>query len=290
MRDGRHPEPYTVIAARGCGGGRWAPLHHAGMVAALRRGAGAAGQETAGRLAIPCADRQRGPCVGPGAVVGRGVAFVGATGGTAVDHEGQHPADGALFHRAARDRRACTARRPPENQALLDTLAAADAVYIAGEAESHCVLETVEDIVARSSVAAGPLEEGASACRIARRRSCTRRSTSTPSRRRLRGVCRPRAATGRQHGIACVHRAIANKFVRASVTLQGRMLNRSLAEANRARTVQSTGAGPIYLPMHWRLTGKSAICRLLSPTCGPLIDHARLQQTELAVPSTVRAR
>lgn len=33
-------------------------------------------------------------------------------------------------------------------QDLLDALAAADAVYIAGEAESHCVLETLEDIVA----------------------------------------------------------------------------------------------------------------------------------------------
>jgi len=34
------------------------------------------------------------------------------------------------------------------NQALIDELIAADSVYIAGEAESHCVLETVDDIVA----------------------------------------------------------------------------------------------------------------------------------------------
>lgn len=34
-----------------------------------------------------------------------------------------------------------------KNKAFLDTLAAADAVLIAGEAESHCVLETVEDLV-----------------------------------------------------------------------------------------------------------------------------------------------
>ncbi len=34
-----------------------------------------------------------------------------------------------------------------KNKHFLDTLAAADAVVIAGEAESHCVLETVEDLV-----------------------------------------------------------------------------------------------------------------------------------------------
>ena len=34
-----------------------------------------------------------------------------------------------------------------KNKAFLDTLAAADVVIIAGEAESHCVLETVEDLV-----------------------------------------------------------------------------------------------------------------------------------------------
>lgn len=34
-----------------------------------------------------------------------------------------------------------------KNQAFLDILARADAVFIAGEAESHCVLETVEDLV-----------------------------------------------------------------------------------------------------------------------------------------------
>lgn len=34
-----------------------------------------------------------------------------------------------------------------KNKAFLDTLAEADAIVIAGEAESHCVLETVEDIV-----------------------------------------------------------------------------------------------------------------------------------------------
>lgn len=33
------------------------------------------------------------------------------------------------------------------NQSFLDILAAADRVIIAGEAESHCVLETVEDLV-----------------------------------------------------------------------------------------------------------------------------------------------
>ena len=34
-----------------------------------------------------------------------------------------------------------------KNRAFLDTLADADVVLIAGEAESHCVLETVEDLV-----------------------------------------------------------------------------------------------------------------------------------------------
>ena len=34
-----------------------------------------------------------------------------------------------------------------QNKVFLDTLEAADAVVIAGEAESHCVLETVEDLV-----------------------------------------------------------------------------------------------------------------------------------------------
>lgn len=34
-----------------------------------------------------------------------------------------------------------------KNQAFLNTLAEADAIFIAGEASSHCVLETVEDLV-----------------------------------------------------------------------------------------------------------------------------------------------
>ncbi|MFQ5435302.1 MAG: hypothetical protein ACE5FD_10545 [Anaerolineae bacterium] len=34
-----------------------------------------------------------------------------------------------------------------KNKAFLDTLADADVVIVAGEAESHCVLETVEDLV-----------------------------------------------------------------------------------------------------------------------------------------------
>jgi nicotinamidase/pyrazinamidase len=34
-----------------------------------------------------------------------------------------------------------------KSKAFLDTLAAADQIFIAGEAESHCVLETVEDLV-----------------------------------------------------------------------------------------------------------------------------------------------
>ncbi len=34
-----------------------------------------------------------------------------------------------------------------KNKAFLDTLAAADVILVAGEAESHCVLETVEDLV-----------------------------------------------------------------------------------------------------------------------------------------------
>ncbi|HIP73339.1 MAG TPA: hypothetical protein EYH05_18315 [Anaerolineae bacterium] len=34
-----------------------------------------------------------------------------------------------------------------KNKHFLDTLASADAIVIAGEAESHCVLETVEDLV-----------------------------------------------------------------------------------------------------------------------------------------------
>ncbi len=34
-----------------------------------------------------------------------------------------------------------------KNKAFLDTLASADVILIAGEAESHCVLETVEDLV-----------------------------------------------------------------------------------------------------------------------------------------------
>ncbi len=34
-----------------------------------------------------------------------------------------------------------------KNKAFLDTLSAADVILIAGEAESHCVLETVEDLV-----------------------------------------------------------------------------------------------------------------------------------------------
>ena len=46
-----------------------------------------------------------------------------------------------------------------KNQALLDTLAAADLVVIAGEASSHCVLETVEDLVNEFSGQPGMLEK-----------------------------------------------------------------------------------------------------------------------------------
>ena len=46
-----------------------------------------------------------------------------------------------------------------KNQALLDSLAAADAVYVAGEAESHCVLESLEDIVAEFSRQPGLLSK-----------------------------------------------------------------------------------------------------------------------------------
>ncbi len=45
-----------------------------------------------------------------------------------------------------------------KNQALLDELAAADFVVIAGEASSHCVLETVEDLVAEFGGQPGKLE------------------------------------------------------------------------------------------------------------------------------------
>ena len=45
-----------------------------------------------------------------------------------------------------------------KNQAILDTLAATDRVVIAGEAASHCVLETVEDLVLEFSDQPGKLE------------------------------------------------------------------------------------------------------------------------------------
>ena len=46
-----------------------------------------------------------------------------------------------------------------KNQTLLNELATADAVYIAGEAESHCVLETVADIATEFSSAPGFLQK-----------------------------------------------------------------------------------------------------------------------------------
>lgn len=45
-----------------------------------------------------------------------------------------------------------------KNQAILDALAAADRVVIAGEAASHCVLETVEDLVEEFGDRPGKLE------------------------------------------------------------------------------------------------------------------------------------
>lgn len=44
-----------------------------------------------------------------------------------------------------------------KNQALLDALAEADYIFVAGEAESHCVLETVEDLVEEFSSRPGLL-------------------------------------------------------------------------------------------------------------------------------------
>ncbi len=46
-----------------------------------------------------------------------------------------------------------------KNKPFLDTLATADAVIIAGEAESHCVLETVEDLVEDFSHIPGALNK-----------------------------------------------------------------------------------------------------------------------------------
>lgn len=46
-----------------------------------------------------------------------------------------------------------------KNKHFLDTLASADAVVIAGEAESHCVLETVEDLVEDFSTRTNALQK-----------------------------------------------------------------------------------------------------------------------------------
>ncbi len=46
-----------------------------------------------------------------------------------------------------------------KNKAFLDMLERADAIIIAGEAESHCVLETVEDLVHEFSAQPGVLEK-----------------------------------------------------------------------------------------------------------------------------------
>jgi nicotinamidase-related amidase len=42
---------------------------------------------------------------------------------------------------------------------ILETLRAADAVFVAGEAQSHCVLETLEDIVELFAAEAGSLDK-----------------------------------------------------------------------------------------------------------------------------------
>ena len=155
---GRHPEPYTVITARDVESGGWIPL---GMPEWSRRYVSELERQAKKQL-----------------VIWPYHVLIGSVG-HALDPELW---SAVMWHSLAR-------RVPPQwivkgsipqtehysivqpeirvddhpgaakNQALLDTLAAADAVYVAGEAESHCVLESLEDIVVEFSQQPGLLEK-----------------------------------------------------------------------------------------------------------------------------------
>lgn len=148
--EGNHPQPYTVIAAEEVEDGRWQPLR---MPEWSRRYVHELERQSKKQLMIwpyHVLIGSMGHILDPelwSAVVWHSLArsvephwlVKGSVPQTEFYSLFQPEVDVPDHPEAAK------------RQGLLDTLAKADAVYVAGEAESHCVLESLEDIVAEFS-------------------------------------------------------------------------------------------------------------------------------------------
>jgi nicotinamidase/pyrazinamidase len=156
--EGQHPEPYTVVSAKDIADGRWTPTQmpewSKKYVQELERQAkkelviwpyhvliGSMGHALDPELWSAVAWHSLARKVEPRWVMKGSIPET--------EHYSVIQPEIDVPHRSGSTR----------NQALLDELAAADSVYIAGEAESHCVLETVEDIVNEFSPQSSLLEK-----------------------------------------------------------------------------------------------------------------------------------
>ncbi len=251
--NGRHPEPYTVIAAEEVAGGRWSPLlmpeWSRQYVEELERQAKKQLVVWPYHVLIGSVGHALDPELWS-AVVWHALArqvepqWVMKGSIPETEHYSIMQPEIDVPHRPG------TAR----NQALLDTLAAADAVYIAGEAESHCVLETVEDIVSEFRSQPGMLEK------VHLLQDCTSPVVHPEidfhaiAQQAFARVCRPRVATGGQHRTHTRTGPLAHNFARGSVPCREECgINR--CEANRARTVHAlVRALSIYrCTAHWQI-------------------------------------
>lgn len=148
--EGRHPEPYTIIQAEDVATGRWIPVKmpewSVEYVHALEEQA----KKTLTIWPYHVLIGSPGYMLDPelwSAVTWHSLAR------NTVPHWLQKGSIPQTEHYSAIEPEIDVPGHPSagRNDALLNELAVADAVYIAGEAESHCVLETVEDIVAEFS-------------------------------------------------------------------------------------------------------------------------------------------
>src|SRR5919106_237956 len=156
--DGVHPDPYTLVTADDVAAGRWRVDLDAARILGLDR----ADEHLAGYVRALAAGRKYDLTVWPfhAMLAGIGHALVSAVeealffhaiarrSQTRFEIKGQHPLTehySALGPEVVRD----TSGEPlgERNTALVEYLAGFDAVIVAGQAKSHCVAWTVEDLL-----------------------------------------------------------------------------------------------------------------------------------------------
>jgi nicotinamidase-related amidase len=145
-RDGNHPAPLTLIAAADVAAGQWRPVV---LPEFSRRYVEALEQQARKMLTIWPYHVLIG---GPGNTLDPALFEVVQWHGLARKSQPAWVVKGRLpqsEHYSAVQPEIDVPGHPlgRRNQALLDSIAAADRVFIAGEAESHCVLATLNDIV-----------------------------------------------------------------------------------------------------------------------------------------------